>query len=199
VDWNGLPRPARWPRHLALGLLVLTAVLCGLIGWSTWGEAFYALTKPRPVDIGALTSLDLGKSPPRSYVRGYGVLEPRPTVQYRRLWDEDRFVLAPVAGKPGLWVEHRIPPSLAGPRFVPPTRFAGRLVPASELGAGYWGIGSALRKAGAGSAQGPVWVLLDGTDPEGSRWAFGLLALMVGSLGWALWGIRRLTRRIKTV
>lgn len=194
-DLRGLPAPSRTARRLALGLLALTALVCGLIAWSSLGEALYALTKPSPEDIGALASVDFRAPPERSYVRGHGELAARPTVQYRRLWDEGRFVLAPVMGKPGLWVEHRVPPALAGPRFVPPTRFSGRLVPASQLGAGYWGISSALHEAGA-SAEGPVWVLLDGNDPMGARWAFGLLALMVACVGWAVWGIVRLTRRV---
>jgi len=190
-----LARPKRGERWLTLGLMCLTAVLCLIGTWSLWGEAVYAVRERRPLDLGELRAAVLDARVSNRYVRAEATLERAPTVRYHRLGDVDGTVLSPVAGQPGLWVEHRVPDRWLGPRFVPPSHLAGRLTRVRDLGAGYWGIGRALEQAGVPGAR-DAWVLLDGTDPNGSRWAVALVLLLAACAAWNVYGVVRLTRRL---
>jgi hypothetical protein len=195
TELGALDRPRRAERWLTVGVMCVTAVLCALSAWALHGEAIYAVRERKPLELGELHVAALDGRLANRFVRAQGTLEHAPTVRYHRLGEADNTVLSPVAGQPGLWVEHRVPERWAGPRFVPPSRFAGRLVRVSDLGAGYWGLGGALERAG-GPAAKEAWVLLDGTDPRSSNWAVALALVLAAFAAWNLYGVMRLTRRL---
>jgi hypothetical protein len=195
TELQAIEGPRRAERWLTLGVMCVTALVCALGAWSLRGEALYAVRERRPIELGELGAAPLGDKLANRFVRAQATLERAPTVRYRRLGEDDSIVLSPVAGKPDLWVEHRVPERWSGPRFVLPSRFAGRLVRVGDLGAGYWGLGSALEQAGAPGG-GDTWVLLDGTDPKGSSWAAALVLLLGVFVVWSVLGVVRLTRRL---
>jgi len=189
--------PPRWQRRVTVAALCLTALLCALTAWFLRGEALYSLRRPLAIDLGELGAAELSGRLANQYVHAVAPLEVAPTVRFARLGEPDAAVISPVAGHPELWVEHHVPARFAGPRFVPPSRFAGRLVRVRDLGLGYLGVAAAIESArGAGAAR-DGWLLIDGIDPTGSRWAMALVLLMAGFSLWSVYGIVRLTRRIR--
>jgi hypothetical protein len=131
------------------------------------------------------------------YKRATGLLGTSGAIRYGRAAEGDSFRLAPIAGNPKIWVEIRVPEGFEGPRFVPPTVFAGRLVPFDSAGIRH----AFLRKAVSDQTDAEVpegaWLLIDGSSPRASRWAVALAALFVGFAGWNLVGVVRLLRRVR--
>lgn len=195
-DLVALTAPPRWQRTLTLTVMAVTALACVAVAWSLRGEALYALSDQVPIDLGQLRDAPLGAQHANRYVRGTAHLEPSPTVRYARTADADQYRLAPVAGITGVWVEHRVPADLAGPRYVPPSRVAGRLVRADTLGARHRGLGTALEQAQGPGRASSTWLLLDGIDPHASRWAVAFALLLLVFAGWNVYGIARLIRRV---
>jgi hypothetical protein len=195
-DLSQLEPPGRWQRQVALVVMVLTAVGCLLMAWSLAGRAAYTFRARKPLELGSLGTVTLGGEHANRYVRAVAPLEERPVVRYRRLGEPGYAVLAKVAGRGEIWVEHELPERAAGPRFVTPTRFAGRLVRLSDLGAGYWGVAGTVAEALGNRAPSDVWVLVDGATPESERWAFALALLMAVFGAWNLLGVFFVTRRL---
>lgn len=195
-----LPAPPRRERTATLGLMAVTALAALGMCAALAGEAIYATTPGRPVEVADLGALAPGEDLANRYVRGHGLLGTSGAVKYGRPAEGDSFRLAPVAGNPRIWVEIRVPEGFEGPRFVPPTTFAGRLVPLGEAGIRHAGLRGAVSDRGAGGAiQVPddAWLLVDGNSPRASRWALALVALLLAFAGWNLVGIARLLRRVR--
>lgn len=193
ADLAELPQPRRPMRAASIALVLVAALAAGFTAWSLRGEAFYALRGEDPLEVGDITSVELGASLENRYVHARGDIDLTREVRYRRLGEGDGFRLAPVAGGPDVWVELRVPERYDTPRYVPPTQFAGRLVPASALGLRFRGVVSALTRAGAGKH---TWVLVDGGDPVSYRWVLLLWGLLVGCLAWAVASLVRMLRRL---
>jgi hypothetical protein len=177
--------------------MALTALVCLAMAWSLAGRALYAARERKPLELGSLATVELGPEHANRYVLGAAPLADRPSVRYRRFGEQGFAVLSPVAGRGELWVEHDVPDRLAGPRFVSPTRFSGRLVPLADLGAGRWGVGALVADAAAQRAAAPVWILLDGATPQSERWALAMALLMTAFGGWNLLGIFLVCRRAR--
>jgi hypothetical protein len=185
-DLARLPAPRRPMRRLALAVMVVTAALGGWLALSVAGEAVYALGTRSPVEVDDLASADLAGVSGR-YLRA-GVKLGDPALSFRRPLDSDRHQVAPAG--PDRWVIYAIPASLDGPRFVPPSLAAGRLVRVDELGPRFRGVRDAL-----GPAAERGWVLLDGEDPASAGWLAGLELLLLAFVAWNLWSIARVLRR----
>jgi hypothetical protein len=194
-----LPAPPRRDRTATLVLMAATALaalgMCGALA----GEALYATTPGRPVEVADLAALDPGDDLANRYVRGHALLGTAGAVKYGRPAEGDSFRLAPVAGNARIWVEIRVPEGFEGPRFVPPSTFAGRLVPLDDAGIRHAGLRRAVAERGGGGASMPegAWLLVDGNSPRASRWALALVVLLLGFAGWNLVGIARLLRRVR--
>src|SRR5262245_39284477 len=141
-----LPAPPRRERTAAVVLMLLTAAAAVWMGIALAGEARYALTSGQPLEVGDLTSLRPTDDMANRYVRASGLLGTAGAIRYGRAAEGDSFRLAPVAGNPRIWVEIRVPEGFEGPRFVPPTTFAGRLVALHDAGLRHAGLADTVRK-----------------------------------------------------
>jgi hypothetical protein len=192
-----LGKPKRTLRTITVGVMSLTALLAAWLMWSLRGEAAYAVGPASAIDLGALAAADLAPHDNR-FVRVSAELEGASSVGYRRWLDRDpqRIALAVAGDGDGQrWVSYGVPPSLAGPRFVPPSLVAGRLVRADQLGVRFGGIRRAIEELSGKSAKG-AWVVVDGEDPAGLGWVVGLEALLLLFIGFNLISVARVLRRI---
>ncbi len=161
------------------------------------GEARYALSPGQPLELGELATLQPGTDLGNRYVRSVGLLGTSGAVRYGRAAEGDSFRLAPIAGNPRVWVEIRVPEGFEGPRFVPPTSFAGRLVPMGEAGVRHVGLADTVRDHGGTTVPADAWLLVDGSSPRASRWAVALALLCAGFAVWNLFGMVRLLRPVR--
>lgn len=199
-----LPAPPRRERTATLVVMALTSLaalgMCAALG----GEAIYALSPGRPQEVADLSALAPGPDLANRYVRGQGLLGTSGAVRYGRPAEGDSFRLAPVAGNPRIWVEIRVPEGFEGPRFVPPSTFAGRLVPLADAGLRHAGLRSAVEESavdekamGGTTLPADAWLLVDGNSPRASRWALALVGLLLGFAAWNVLGIARILRRVR--
>ena len=103
----------------------------------------------------------------------------------------------PVAGNPAVWVEIRVPEGFEGPRFVPPTAFAGRLVPIADAGLRHAGLVASVREHTGTTVPKDAWILIDGSSPRASRWALALVLLFAGFSLWNVLATGRLLARVR--
>lgn len=193
-----LPAPPKRERTATVVLMLMTALASLVMAYMLRGEARYAVTPGQPSEVGELSKLRVDPSMENQYVRAPGLLGTRGAIRYGRAAEGDSFRLAPVAGNSKLWVEIRVPEGFEGPRFVPPSSFAGRLVPFDQAGIRHVGLQRAVRRHTDAEVPPDAWVLLDGTSPRASRWALALALLFLGFAGWNLIGAARLLGRAST-
>lgn len=191
-----LPAPRRRERGATLLVMGVTALAAIAMTVLLSGEARYAVSPGQPVELADLTALTPGADLANRYVRGHGLLATGGAVKYGRPAEGDSFRLAPIASNSKIWVEIRVPEGFEGPRFVPPSTFAGRLVPLHQAGLRHAGLGGAVAETGA-AVPADAWILVDGDSPRASRWAVALVALLAGFAGWNLLGIARIVRRVR--
>jgi hypothetical protein len=198
-----LPAPPKRERTAAVVMMALTALAAMWLMSALLAEARYALTTGQPVDVGDLTSLRLAHDAQAAsglsnhYVRASGLLGTSGSIRYGRAAESDSFRLAPVAGNPDLWVEIRVPEGFEGPRFVPPTTFAGRLVPFRKAGVRHVGLIKAVRAQTEVTVPDDAWLLIDGSSPRASRWAVALAVLFTAFAAWNVAGLARVLSRVR--
>lgn len=197
ADLEALPPPRRpWRR---LTLVVMSATLLGSLALaaSLRGELWFSLSAKPPHGVGELSHFVPSTADANTWVQGEGELEVQGAIAYRRPLESDSYRLSRVSGAQKLWVQVRVPRDDDDPdhkRFVPPTSFVGRLVPASQGGVRLSQLGSAIAEAGRPPLPGDAWLLIDGEAPASTRWTLGLGALLLGFAGFNLVGLRRLLR-----
>lgn len=192
-----LPAPPKAERTVTVVLMLITAALALWMVVALVAEARYAMTPGTPSDVGDLASLRLEPDMANRYTRATGLLGTSGAIRYGRAAEGDSFRLAPIAGNPKIWVEIRVPEGFEGPRLVPPTAFAGRLVPFEEAGIRHAFLRKAVSDGTDAEVPADAWLLIDGSSPRASRWAVALLGLFVGFAGWNLVGVARILRRIR--
>ncbi|HVY45142.1 MAG TPA: hypothetical protein VHB21_04645 [Minicystis sp.] len=192
-----LPAPPKRERTVTVALMLVTALAAVWMSVSLSGEARYALTSGRPADVGELTRFQPARDLANTYVRGAGLLGTQGAIRYGRAAEGDSFRLAPVAGNPKLWVEIRVPEGFEGPRYVPPTSFAGRLVPFERAGVRHTGLAATVRERTGVVVPEDAWLLVDGSSPRTARWAVALVALFLAFAAWNLGGVARILPREK--
>jgi hypothetical protein len=161
------------------------------------GEARYALTPGQLTDVSDLATLSPGRDLENRYVRATGMLGTAGAIRYGRAAEGDSFRLAPIAGNNKIWVEIRVPEGFEGPRFVPPTNFAGRLVPFKQAGIRHMRLPESVGGQTDKQVPDDAWILIDGTSPRASRWALALVALFIGFALWNVAGIVRVLARVR--
>lgn len=193
-----LPAPPKRELWLTVAVMSITCVAAVLLAWSLRGEAKYALAPGAPQDLGDLTALTPGPANANTYVSGTTkLLGTQGAIKYGRPAESDSFRLAPVAGNEKLWVEIRVPEGFEGPRFIPPSAFAGRLVPFADAGLRHGGLrGTVLDQTGK-PVPPDAWILIDGSSPRASRWALALVALFLAFASWNAFGVVRLLMRVR--
>lgn len=204
-----LPAPKRVDRALALGLMACATVATGLLAWSLRGEVGYALSSPEglaasiagsptaPLELGELTALAPTDASDNRYVRASGMLGTGGAIRYGRFAEGDSFRLAPVAGNERIWVEIRVPEGFEGPRYVPPTTFAGRLVRFDAAGLRHAGLRASVERATGTRVPEGAWLLVDGGSPRASRWALVLLVLFAAFATWNVVGMVRIVAPVR--
>jgi hypothetical protein len=192
-----LPAPPKRERTLTVVLMIVTAVVAVWMAVALFGEARYALSPGSPVDVGDLATLKPGPDLSNRYIRASGLLGTAGAIRYGRAAEGDSFRLAPIAGNPSVWVEIRVPEGFETPRFVPPSVFAGRLVPFESAGIRHAFLKDAVREQTDKSIPDSAWLLIDGCSPRASRWAVALALLFLGFAGWNLVGVARVLRRVR--
>ncbi|WP_437763023.1 hypothetical protein WMF27_43115 [Sorangium sp. So ce281] len=192
-----LPAPPKQERTVTVALMAATAIAALWMAVALLGEARYALSPGQPADVGELASLRPQADLANRYVRAAGLLGTRGAIRYGRAAEGDSFRLAPVAGNPALWVEIRVPEGFEGPRFVPPSTFAGRLVPFKSAGIRHARLAAEVEEQAGMAVTDDAWLLIDGSSPRASRWAVALVALFLGFAGWNLVGIARVLHRVR--
>ena len=191
------PAPPKAERTATVLLMVLTALAAAWMAFSLRGEAGYAVTPGQPAELGDLATLHPGADLENRYVRASGLLGTTGAIRYGRAAEGDSFRLAPIAGNPQIWVEIRVPEGFEGPRFVPPTTFAGRLVRFGRSGIRHVGLADTVHSQSKTTIPEDAWILVDGSSPRASRWALALVLLFVGFAAWNVFGVVRLLGRVR--
>lgn len=197
ADLEALPAPRRPWRRLTLATMTATVVGSLALLLSLRGELAFSLVGGAPRSLGELSRFSPGAQDENGWVQGEGELEVDGAIAYRRPLDSDSYRLSRVNGAKNLWVQVRVPFDDDDPehkRFVPPTSFVGRLVPADQGGVRLSQLGGAIADAGRPPLPSDAWLLIDGEAPRGTRWTLGLGLLLVGFATFNLLGLRRLLR-----
>jgi hypothetical protein len=200
-DLLALPAPPKRERTATVVMMLVTAAAAVAMAFALRGEARYAVTSGQPESIGELSALEPGAQAQLAnrYVRASALLGIEGAIRYGRAAEGDSFRLAPVVGNRKIWVEIRVPEGLEGPRFVPPTSFAGRLVPFRDAGLRHAGLAAAVRERTKVSIEPDAWILIDGSSPRASRWALALALIFVGFAAWNVAGVARVLKRVRDV
>lgn len=200
AELDALPAPRHPWRRLTLLTMGVTLIASLLLLLSLRGELTFSLGAQTPRVVGELSSFTPSSVGANSWVRGEGALEARDAIAYRRPLESDSYRLARVSGTDTLWVQVRVPRDDHDPdhrRFVPPTSFVGRLVPASQGGLRLSDLSSAIAEAGRPALPAGAWLLIDGEAPATTRWTLGLSMLLLGFAAFNLFGLLRLLRPVR--
>ncbi len=197
ADLEALPPPRRPWRKLTL--VVMSATLLGSLALAAAlrGEFVFSLSGQAPRPVGELSRFAPQAHDENSWLQGEGELEVQGAIAYRRPLESDSYRLSRVSGTQKLWVQVRVPRDDDDPdhkRFVPPTSFVGRLVPANASGVRLSQLGGAIAEAGRPPLPSDAWLLIDGEGPATTRWTLGVGALLLGFAAFNLFGLRRLLR-----
>src|SRR5262249_17394538 len=152
------------------------------------GQSAAELPDLRVVDVGALK--------PNRYVCAQGLLGAAGAIRFERLTAGGTFRVWPVIGRTDLWVVTHLAAGAEGGRYVPPTRFCGRMVPMHESGIRHRGLASAVTSLTGIVPTASAWLLVDGETPETACWGAVLAALFAAFAVWNAWVVRRMLRRV---
>lgn len=197
AELTALPAPRRPWRRLTLVTMSATLLSSLALLYALRGEIAFSFVSRAPEPVGELSRLSPDKLTANHWVQGEGELEVGEAIAYRRPLESDSYRLARVSGAPRLWVQVRVPRDDQDPehkRFVPPTSFVGRLIPASARGLRFSDLGSAIAEAKGRELPADAWLLIDGEAPATTRWTLGLSLLLLGFAAFNLLGLVRLLR-----
>jgi hypothetical protein len=192
-----LPDPPRKERRTTSVLLAVVAVASLAMVGALSRDATYSLATPTPTELGDLQTASADGFVANSYVQGEGRLGGVGALRYEHPFESDTYRLAPVAGRADVWVEVRVPAGEESSRYVPGTKFQGRLIPFDQSGLRHRGIASSVESLTGQAVPQKAWLLVDGQAPNDSR---GIVALCVMFLGFAVWNVLtllRLRRKVK--
>ncbi len=191
-----LPGPPKAERSFTLLFLAVTALASVAMVVTLARDAAYAFAPSGVTELGDLRTALPASLAASSYVRGSGMLGAGGAIRFERSFESDTFRVAPVAGRPDVWVELRVPSGVDPERYVPPTSFAGRLVPFDAAGPRHRGLARSVTEL-TGQPVGPgAWLLVDGESPAQSRWAVALIVLFAAFAAWNAVAIGRIVRKV---
>jgi hypothetical protein len=193
-----LPDPPKRSRTATVLLLVITAVASLSMVLALRRDAAYAFAPPDARDVGDLTTAPPSNFAENEYVHAQVMLGAAHAIRYERPLVASSFRLMPVAGRPNVWVELRVPPRGENMRWVPPQAVSGRLVRFASAGPRHRGLADALRDATGEAVPKDAWLLVDGDVPSDARWAVLLTLLFIGFAGWNAFATAKLLRKVKT-
>lgn len=191
-----LPDPPKRERSMTVAMLVFTALASLAMAASLRFDASYAFASDRATDLGDLGSTPASALTENSYVTATAMLGAAHAIRYERPLVSDSFRLMPVAGRPNVWAEVRVPAGAENVRYVPPNQVTGHLVRFESAGPKHRGLASAIKDATGQSVPAGAWLLVDGDAPQSSRYAIVLVAMF---LGFALWNLRATAKLLQKV
>jgi hypothetical protein len=192
-----LPDPPKRERSVTVAMLVFTAFASLAMVVALRGDATYAFSAAEPSDLGELGSAPASAFVENAFVRGSGMLGAAHAIRYERPLVSDSFRLMPVAGRPNVWVEVRVPAGAENIRYVPPSQFTGRLVKFESAGPKHRGLASAVRDATGQQVPEASWLLVEGESPTGARGAILLVLMFLGFAVWNLGTAAKLLRKVR--
>lgn len=194
-----LPDPPRRERTLTILVLALAVAMSLAMVFALRREVAYALSNGVPVDLGdlhAVSAASLEDSENR-FVRADGLLGAAGGIRYERPFVDDTFRTLPVAGRPDLWVDVRVPAGQESGRWEPPRSFSGRLVHFEAAGPRHRGLASAIARASSTQVPAGAWLLVDGEAPEKTRWSLLLAVTFLGFAAWNAVAIGKIVRKVR--
>lgn len=194
-----LPAPPRRERTLTLAVLAMAAAAALAMAFVLRRDVAYALAGGQAgVTLGDLATARAEglASAENRLVRAEGLLGAAGGIRYERPFVEDSFRTVPVAGRNDIWVDVRVPAGQENGRWEPPRTFVGRLVRMSAAGPRHRGLATAIEAATHERVPAGAWLLVDGEDPDGARWAVVLAALFLGFALWNAVAIARIVRKV---
>ncbi len=191
-----LPSPPRGQRGMTLALLAATALASIFMVGILARDAAYAFAPSQVSDLGDLRTAAQGAFTSNAYARGTGMLGGAGAIRFERSLESDTFRLAPVAGRGDVWVELRVPAGVEPDRFVPPTAFAGRVVPFEAAGPRHRGLAASVRELTGQAVPDGAWLIVDGEAPATARWAVALVVVFAIFAAWNAATIARIVKRV---
>ena len=192
-----LPNPPKRERSITVGMLVFTALASLSMVVALRQDAAYAFASAQPTDLADLGTAPAAAFVENGFVRGSAMLGAAHAIKYERPLVADSFRLMPVAGRPNVWVEVRVPAGAENIRYVPPSQFTGHLVRFDSSGPKHRGLASAIRDATGQKVPEGSWLLVEGDAPMGARWAILLVAMFLGFAVWNLTMTAKLLRKVR--
>ena len=192
-----LPDPPKRERSYTVGMLLFTAVASLAMVVALRQDAAYAFTSPRAADLGDLGAAPAAAFVENAYISGTAMLGAAHAIKYERPLVSDSFRLMPVAGRPNVWVEVRVPAGAENIRYVPPSQLTGHLVRFDSAGPKHRGLASAIKDATGQKIPDGAWLLVEGDAPTGARWAIMLVAMFLGFAAWNLSVTAKLLRKVR--
>lgn len=192
-----LPDPPKRERSVTVAMLIFTAVASLAMVVALRGDVTFAFAPAQPTDLGELGAAPASGFVENGFVRGSGMLGAAHAIRYERPLVSDSFRLMPVAGRPNVWVEVRVPAGAENIRYVPPSQFTGRLVKFESAGPKHRGLAAAVRDATGQQVPEASWLLVEGDSPSGARGAILLVLMFLGFAVWNLATAAKLLRKVR--
>ena len=192
-----LPNPPKRERSITVAMLVFTAAASLAMVISLRQDAAYAFASAQPTELGDLGATPAAAFVENGFVRGTAMVGAAHAIKYERPLVSDSFRLMPVAGRPNVWVEVRVPAGAENVRYVPPSQFTGHLVRFESAGPKHRGLATAIKDATGQKVPDAAWLLVEGDAPTGARWAIMLVAMFLGFAIWNLSVTAKLLRKVR--
>jgi hypothetical protein len=190
-----LPDPPKGERRMTLLVLLVTAIASVAMVFALRRDAAYAFASDSASDLGDLVHAPADAFEVNRFVRGHAALGAAGAIRYERAFEADSYRVWPLAGRPDVYVETRIPSGEENARYVPKTAFAGRLISFDTAGPRHRGLAHAIENATGAPVPPHAWLLIDGQKPTDSRWTVALVALFAAFAAWNLATIARFLRK----
>jgi hypothetical protein len=193
-----LPDPPRRQRTLTLLVLAFAAGTALVMAFALRHDVAYAVARRTPASVGDLRAVSASALAPfeNTRVNAEAMLGAAGGIRYERLLSEDTFRTLPVAGRPDIWVEVRVPAGQESGRWEPPRSFTGRLIRFDASGPRHRGLASAIEHANKERLPGGTWLLVDGEEPADARWVLVLAATFLGFAAWNMAAIAKMLRPV---
>lgn len=191
-----LPDPPKAERTATVALLLVTALASLAMVLVLMRDAAFAFAPQSASDLGELGSTPAAAFVDNGYVHGTAMLGAAHAIRYERPMVAGSFRLMPVAGRPDVWAEVRVPEGGENSRYVPPREVGGRLVRFDEAGPRHRGLASAVQQATGQRVPDGAFLLIDGETPASARWAIALVVMFLGFAAWNVAMTAKLLRRV---
>ena len=193
-----LPDPPRRGRTFTLAVLGVTAFASLAMVFALRRDVAYAVGPATPADVGDLRVAQAASLAgyDNRLVTAHGMVGAAGGIRYERPFSEGSFRALPIAGRPDVWVEVRVPEGKENGRWEPPRSFAGRLVRFDGGGPRHRGLASAVKAATDAPVPGDAWLLVDGEAPSTSRWSAALAVLFLAFAAWNVMTFAKLVRKV---